>query len=139
MNDAYSPHTGEHIKTDAHADWMRRAGVPAPEYNPQTHGCFWRGDAWEVVAAKPESTPVPQTISRAQGRLALHRAGLWPQVQAFVESITDQDAKFEADAALNHTTDWERSSPFLGLAAQALGLDDDQIDNLFRTAAGITP
>lgn len=53
MQDIYSPHTGEHINTDSPAPWMVRAGVPAPEYNPQTQGCFWRGQAWEVVAANP--------------------------------------------------------------------------------------
>jgi len=55
MNDAYSPHTGEHIATDSPAPWMGRAGTSAPEYNPQTHGCFWRGGAWEIVeATEPE-------------------------------------------------------------------------------------
>ena len=74
-----------------------------------------------------------------QGRLALYRAGLWPQVQAFVAGITDPTEAFEADAALNHTVDWERSSPFLCRAAQALGLDDATLDELFRTAAQIVP
>lgn len=83
--------------------------------------------------------PVPQTISRAQGRLVLYRAGLWPQVQNYVAAMTDPAEQFEADTALNHTTEWQRSSPFLGRAAQALGLDGQQLDNLFRQAAQITP
>lgn len=60
MNDAYSPHTSEHIATDTPADWMGRAGKPAPEYNPQTHGCFWRGDAWDVVEAAPAPVIYPK-------------------------------------------------------------------------------
>ena len=87
----------------------------------------------------PAPAPVPQTITRAQGRLVLYRAGLWPAVQAFVAGITDPDEAFEADAALNHTTDWERSSPFLRRAALALGLDDEQLDTLFIQAAQIVP
>lgn len=83
--------------------------------------------------------PVPQTISRAQGRLVLYRAGLWAQVQDYVAGITDPAEQFEADTALNHTTDWQRSSPFLGRAAQALGLNGQQLDDLFRQAAQITP
>ncbi|MDR2325109.1 MAG: hypothetical protein LBE51_06845 [Acidovorax sp.] len=83
--------------------------------------------------------PVPQTISRAQGRLVLYRAGLWASVLAYVAGITDPAEQFEADAALNHTTDWQRSSPFLGRAAMALGLSDQQLDNLFRDAAAIAP
>lgn len=83
--------------------------------------------------------PVPQTISRAQGRLVLYRAGLWAQVQGYVAGITDPAEQFEADTALNHTTDWQRSSPFLGRAAQALGLNGQQLDDLFREAAQIVP
>lgn len=87
----------------------------------------------------PAPEPVPQTISRAQGRLVLYRAGLWAQVQDYVAGITDPAEQFEADTALNHTTDWQRSSPFLGRAAQALGLNGQQLDDLFREAAQIVP
>ena len=87
----------------------------------------------------PAPPRAPEKITRAQGRLALYRAGLWPQVQAVVAGITDPTEAFEADAALNHTVDWERSSPFLCRAAQALGLDDATLDELFRTAAQIVP
>lgn len=83
--------------------------------------------------------PVPQTITRAQGRLALYHAGLWPAVQSFVAAITNADEAFEADAALNHTTDWQRTSPFLNRAAAVLGLTDEQLDDLFREAAQIIP
>jgi len=87
----------------------------------------------------PTAPPVPQKITRAQGRLVLYRAGLWPAVLTFVAGIADPDEQFEADAALNHTTEWERSSPFLCRTAQALGLDDEQLDGLFIEAAKIVP
>lgn len=57
MNDCYSPHTGEHIRTDNPADWMGRAGTPAPAYDAETAGAFWRGEAWEIVqAVAPQRT-----------------------------------------------------------------------------------
>ncbi|MFC4623079.1 hypothetical protein ACFO3A_12750 [Comamonas nitrativorans] len=87
----------------------------------------------------PAPPRVPEKITRAQGRLVLYRAGLWPAVLTFVAGIADPDEQFEADAALNHTTEWERSSPFLCRTAQALGLDDAQLDALFREAAQIVP
>lgn len=87
----------------------------------------------------PAPPPVPQKITRAQGRMALYRAGLWPQVVHFVAGIADPTEAFEADAALNHTSDWERSSPFLRRTAQALGLDDATLDELFHTASQIVP
>ena len=43
---------------------------------------------------EPEPVPVqtsgvPQSVSRAQGKLALIQAGLWPAAIAFVEGIAD--------------------------------------------------
>lgn len=51
MNDLYSPQTGEHIQSNNPAEWMAHAGVAAPIYDRASEGCFWRGAAWEVVAA----------------------------------------------------------------------------------------
>ena len=59
MNDLYSPNTQEHISSNTPAEWMGRAGVAAPAYNPQTAGCFWRGTAWEVVVAVPDKISNP--------------------------------------------------------------------------------
>ena len=52
----YSPHTFEHIRTDNPADWMLRAPVVAPDYDPTLASAFWRGDFWEIVESQPEST-----------------------------------------------------------------------------------
>lgn len=49
---AYSPDTGELIRTETPADWMGKTEVSPPEFNPATAGCFWRGDRWEVVLAE---------------------------------------------------------------------------------------
>lgn len=92
-----------------------------------------------LVQPPPAPAAVPSKISRAQGRLALFRAGLWPQVLAYVDAIEDPAEQFEADNALNHTTDWERASPFLARAAGALGLSAEALDGLFIEAAKIVP
>ena len=91
----------------------------------------------------PESAPVqtsgvPQSVSRAQGKLALIGAGLWPAVIAFVEGITDPAQKAYAEVALNDTQEWRRDSPFLAGAAAALSLSDEQLDALFIAAAEVT-
>lgn len=52
-DDLYSPDTGEHIVTDNPQDWMQRAGTPAPAYDRKIEGCFWRGNAWEIVQSLP--------------------------------------------------------------------------------------
>ena len=87
---------------------------------------------------EPVLTPaVPQSVSRAQGKLALIQAGLWPAAIAFVDGITDPAQKAYAEVALNDTQEWRRDSPFLASAAAALGLSEEQLDTLFITAEGI--
>lgn len=54
MKDAYHPNTLEYIPTDTPADWMLRAGVAAPAYNPANDGLFWQNGAWVIVSALPQ-------------------------------------------------------------------------------------
>ena len=91
---------------------------------------------------EPEPVPVqtsgvPQSVSRAQGKLALIQAGLWPAAIAFVEGIADPTQRAYAEVALNDTQEWRRDSPFLASAAAALGLSEAQLDTLFITAGGL--
>ena len=95
-------------------------------------------DAELLPEPEPALTPVvPQSVSRAQGKLALIGAGLWPAAIAFVEGITDPVQRAYAEVALHDTQEWRRDSPFLASAAAALGLSEEQLDTLFITAEGI--
>ena len=87
--------------------------------------------------APVQTSGVPQSVSRAQGKLALIQAGLWPAAIAFVDGITDPAQKAYAEVALNDTQEWRRDSPFLASAAAALDLSEAQLDTLFITAEGI--
>ena len=89
MNDTYSPHTGEHIATDSPATWMGRAGTSAPEYNPHTHGCFWRGGAWVLVAAQPAA----QVFKRFYGNEKLDLFTQAEQLAVVEATMTDPMVK----------------------------------------------
>lgn len=133
MNDCYSPHTGEHIRTDNPASWMGRAGTPVPDYDPQTAGAFWRGDAWEIVPAQPVADPVPQVVSMRQARLALLASGMLDQVNAAIAAMPGTEgaaARIEWDYA----QEVRRDSPLVLGLAPLLSLDDAQLDSLFRVA-----
>lgn len=80
---------------------------------------------------------VPEQVSRAQGKTVLITAGLWPDVLAFVESITDPTEKALAEVALSDTTHWRRDSPTLQATATALDITSEQMDDLFITASSI--
>lgn len=76
-------------------------------------------------------------VSRAQGKAALIRSGLWQGVLDYVASIEDATEKALAQVALNDTVTWQRTSPFLNTAATALGLTQTQLDDLFVAASEI--
>lgn len=94
-------------------------------------------DGAEILpyAAPPE--PVPQQITRAQGKAALIMQGHWQEVLDYVASIQDPTQRALAGVALHDTLTWERSSPFLNAAAAGLGMTGEQLDALFIQAAGI--
>ena len=85
----------------------------------------------------PAPKPVPQSVSRAQGKAALIGAGLWADVLAFVEAIEDPTEKALAEVALHDTTEWRRDSPFLSQAATSLGMSEADLDDLFMAASEI--
>lgn len=80
---------------------------------------------------------VPLEVSHAQGKSAMIQRGIWPAVLAYAESIADDTQRALADVALNDTTHWQRSSPFLNAAATALGLSNSELDELFIQASKI--
>lgn len=136
MKDAYSPYTGEFIDTDRPAAWMLHAGVECPEHDRVNQAAFWRDGAW-VIEDVVHAESVPAQVSRAQGKAALITAGLWDSVVAYVAGIADVTERALAEVALYDTQDWRRDSPFLATAAAALGLTDQQLDDLFVAAAAI--
>ena len=85
----------------------------------------------EIVRPEPDANPVPQSVSKYQAMKALAAAGLAGAYQAWV---SDTKRTFLELAAVNATTDWERSDPNLIAAATALGLSSAQLDDLFRLA-----
>lgn len=79
--------------------------------------------------------PIPSSVTPAQGRIALLRAGLLANVKALV-AIAGEDS--ELGIWWDFATVWERqNSNVLAFAAQ-LGLTSDQVDQLFIEAATIS-
>ena len=90
--------------------------------------------------ALPEYVPVvvavPEVVTMRQARLALLGAGLLAQVNTAVANMPGA----EGDAA---RIEWEyaqevrRDSPLVAGLSEILGLTDETLDNLYRTAAGL--
>ena len=86
------------------------------------------------VAPPPPEPVIPQQVTRAQGKVVLIQMGLWQPVLDYVAAISDPVQKAVAEVALHDTQFWQRNSPFLNTAAQALGITSEQMDQLFIQA-----
>lgn len=102
---------------------------------------FTRADFPDAQPPKlPEYVPavvaVPEVVTMRQARLALLGAGLLAQVNTAVANMLGA----EGDAA---RIEWEyaqevrRDSPLVAALSEILGLTDEALDNLYRTAVGL--
>lgn len=82
----------------------------------------------------PQPPQIPQVVSRFQARAALHLAGLLDDVEAMM-ALPETPAL--AKLAWADAQEFKRNSPSLLSIAGALGLTEQQLDDLFTTAAGI--
>lgn len=142
----FSKSTGGFYSREIHGDNIPADAVGITQ---QQHAALLQGQSegkvitadengYPVLIDPPPAPPyVPQQVTRAQGKAALIQSGMWQDVLDYVDSITDPQEKSLALVALNDTTHWQRTSPFLNGAATALGLTEQQLDDLFVQAAEI--
>lgn len=80
-------------------------------------------------------TPIPQSVTMRQARLALLNAGLLDNVDAAIASISDPVQRQEAQIEWEYSNEVERQSQWVNNLAGALGLTQQQLDDLFAQAA----
>lgn len=85
------------------------------------------------VEPEPQNI-VPQEVSRFQARAALLQTGLLETADLAVAASGDPFLQL----AWKEATTFPRTSPGIAALAPALGLTDDDLDDLFRAAALIT-
>ena len=98
--------------------------VAIPPRPDENH--YWDGAEWRA-----HSVPVPQSVTKLQLYTALSAAGYMAEFDSFF--IQNPEAKTIWDLA----SIVERQNPLVGDIADALGLDDAQVDALFIAAAGV--
>lgn len=97
---------------------------------------------WDAKKKKPVAVNRPgpsieeerarMVVSRGQGRIALHRAGKLTALEAY---ITGSSAEPEMVIAYQDAATWSRNSSTTAALQVALGLSDEETDDLFRAAA----
>lgn len=96
-------------------------------YEQQKDGSF---------AAPPDEAPpvsVPASISSAQAKIQLRRAGLRDKVDAAVQAAGGEVLDWFTDART-----WERTSPYVLALGTSLKLKPADLDKLFKAAAQIS-
>lgn len=86
------------------------------------------GQVAPYVAPPPEPEPVPTSVTRRQGRLALLHVDKLDAVEAAIANDRQGQIEYEADT-------WERSNPFLQALWAQLGGTESELDELFIMAA----
>lgn len=108
-----------------------QSGKVAKRTQPELVDGMWQ-ERWTLVDAPP--APVPQSVEMAQARLALLYAGLLPQVDVAIDSIPDATQREAARVQWEYRTEVRRNSELVIELGTRLGLTDEQIDDLFRSA-----
>ncbi|PZR92231.1 MAG: hypothetical protein DI537_13665 [Stutzerimonas stutzeri] len=125
--------TGVVIVTKEGETWHDDVSQPPNNYVRRALAA-WLSDGGEIEPFVPPVDPVPNTVTRAQALMALYRAGLLDAVESALGSHPYPPVRIWFQNALN----WERGHVYLQAIGAELGLDDDQIDDLFRAAARLS-
>lgn len=91
---------------------------------------------WKSVDIPPEELvpPVPITVTQAQARVALSRAGLLPLVESALASLQGQTGD-EARIVWNFAPSIHRDHPMVVVMGAQLGLTVEALDKLFQSAS----
>lgn len=94
------------------------------------------GDFGPIADYVPEVQPVviPNIVTMRQARLALLQSGLLSQVQTAIDSLPSPQ-KEAAQIEWDYSSEVHRDKPFVQLLGAALGLSEQQLDDLFLLAS----
>ena len=90
----------------------------------------------EILAYVAPPVGVPAAVTMRQARLALLGAGLLPTVQAAIAALPSPQ-KEAAEIEFEYAQEVQRNHGLVPAMAQALGMSESQIDDLFIAAAAL--
>lgn len=90
---------------------------------------------YREVVTPPPAPAIPQSVTRRQAKQALSISGFLDQVQPAIDAIADPLQRSLMQIEWDDSQEFLRDRPQLIQLATALGLTDEQIDELFILAA----
>lgn len=88
-----------------------------------------------ILLSKPVPVTVPGFLTKKQAKQALILVGMFSNVKAAIESIPDETQRLMVQVAWDDSATFERSDSTLLMLASALGLTDEELDQLFIMGA----
>lgn len=125
--------TGEY---DEYAPVPALSTTIAPPKIPSGKVAIFDGAKWSIgnpPAVVPPAIPVPASITMRQARLQLHAIGKLSAVQEAINQLPEPP-RTSAQIEWDYAAVVERASPFVALLTPALGLSDEEMDELFIQA-----
>lgn len=112
-----------------------RVGGSAVADDSASVGDTYSGGEFERPATAPV---VPQSVTRRQARQALRLANKLHLVQPAIDAIADDLQRGLMQDEWDESLTFERQRPSLIALAGAIGLDAEELDDLFITAGRLT-
>ena len=84
-----------------------------------------------------ESTGIQNVVTMRQARHALLNAGLLDAVDAAISAIPDETERRQAQIDWEYATEVRKDWPWVQTLSTALGLTEEQLDQLFIEASGL--
>lgn len=106
-----------------------------PEIDYKTQRLAYVDNKLEVVALENVSKPKVDKITLRQTKLILNQMGLLSSVEAYINSIEDEQLKATAKIEWEYANEVERSNPLISTLQTGLNLSDEQVDTMFEKAS----
>jgi hypothetical protein len=109
--------------------------VELADDSPVGIGHTYDGENFTAPEPEPVVEPVPESVGPAQIRLAL--LDLYGVTDEMIRGAIDQFPEPNRSRALvlyDYSAEFRRGNPFVAAIGQMLGINDEQVDDLFRYA-----
>ena len=121
---------------------MQQVGGDCPDgwvvmTGQRPEGDYVANEAGEWV---PAPAPIPQSVTPAQGLMALYilHEITEDDILTAIDTIGDATLRYQAQITYKKATVWERESESMGVVAQLLSLTESDLDEAFTLAATFT-